>query len=266
MFVVAALTLIEGVASAAPLRSTAAVDLGRSFALGVAPDPRATTHHQVAEEADPAADMIDAAELAEPERAARFPDPLHAHVDIYWSDRFAEAGRPYRSPGGVVGFSTVIETGCGLADPVKETAFYCILDETIYYSVEFREIIEANIGDYGWVVVVAHEWGHHIQQQLGYDVAMLPYQAGGIPSIALEQQADCLAGAYTDAAELSGWLHPGDVDEAITMTELSGDPPEMGDRHPTAHGSGAERVAAFVEGYEEGLAGCELELEGSGTG
>jgi predicted metalloprotease len=205
-------------------------------------------------------DVIDTSALSDPERAARFPDPLHAHVDVYWAERFAEAGRPYRSPAGVVGFATTIETGCGLADPNHETAFYCVLDETIYYSVEFRQIIEANIGDYGWVVVVAHEWAHHAQRLLGYDVAMLPYQAADVAPIALEQQADCLAGAYTEAAELSGWLHPGDVDEAITMTGLSGDPPGTTAHHPTAHGSGEERVAAFVRGYEQGIVGCDLGL------
>jgi len=204
--------------------------------------------------------IIDPAEATEPERAARFPDLLHAHVDAYWSDRFADAGRSYRPPAGVVGFSTAIETGCGIADPEVETAFYCVLDETIYYSVEFRQIIEENIGDFGWVVVVAHEWGHHVQRQLGYDLAILPYRAGAVPPIALEQQADCLAGAYTDSAELSGWLAPGDVGEAILVTELSGDPPGTAVLHPSAHGSGTARVAAFDEGYELGLDGCNLGL------
>lgn len=206
--------------------------------------------------------IIDPADVYEPERAARFPDLLHAHIDVYWSNRFAEAGRSYRSPAGVVGFSTPIETGCGLADPEVDTAFYCVLDETIYYSIEFRQIIEENIGDYGWVVVVAHEWGHHVQRLLGYDLVILPYQAGDAPPLAFEQQADCLAGAYTESAELSEWLDPGDVDEALLVTELSGDPAGTAILHPSAHGSGKARVAAFDEGYELGIAGCGLELQG----
>ncbi len=206
------------------------------------------------------AGMIDPAAVAEPERAARFPDLLHAHVDVYWSVRFAEVGRPYRPPAGVVGFTTTIDTGCGVADPETETAFYCILDETIYYSVEFRRIIDENIGDFGWVTVVAHEWGHHVQRQLGYDLVILPYQGGDIAPIMLEQQADCLAGAYTDSAELSGWLDPGDVDEAILVTSLSGDPPGTSVFDPSAHGTGAARIVAFVEGYELGVAGCGLDL------
>ena len=204
--------------------------------------------------------IIDPAAVSDPQRAARFPDLLHAHVDVYWSDRFAEAGRSYRPPAGVIGFSTVIETGCGRADPEVETAFYCVLDETIYYSVAFRQIIDENIGDYGWVTVVAHEWGHHVQRQLGYDLAILPYQSGDVPPVALEQQADCLAGAYTDSAELSGWLDPGDIDEAILVTRISGDPPGTAVLDPSAHGTGSARVAAFVEGYESGIGGCGLGL------
>ncbi|MCC6314268.1 MAG: hypothetical protein IT337_09665, partial [Thermomicrobiales bacterium] len=61
-------------------------------------------------------------------RAARFPDPLHAHIDAYWAARFAEAGRSYVPPRGVVGFSEPMPTGCGSADPRTETAFYCVLD------------------------------------------------------------------------------------------------------------------------------------------
>lgn len=204
--------------------------------------------------------IIDPSELNDPERLARFPDPLHAHVDVYWANRFQETGRDYRPPIGVVGFSTPLETGCGLADPAVETAFYCVLDETIYYAVEFRQIIEENIGDYGWVVVVAHEWGHHVQRQLGYELAILPYQGGTTPPVALEQQADCLAGAYTDAAELSGWLDPGDVDEAILVTALSGDPPGTAAFNPSAHGNSGERVGAFEKGYQLGLDGCALGL------
>lgn len=202
--------------------------------------------------------LIDPAEAYEPSRAARFPDPLHAHIDAYWADRFQEAGRTYRSPGGVVGFTNTIETGCGLADAAVETAFYCVLDETIYYSVTYRDIVDENIGDYGWVVVVAHEWGHHVQRILGYDVAMLPYQTGDLAPVLVEKQADCLAGAYTDIAELSGWLDPGDVNEGIRMTELSGDPAGTAIQLPTAHGSGSDRVAAFLSGYELGLDGCSL--------
>jgi predicted metalloprotease len=194
------------------------------------------------------------------ERTIRFPDVLHAHVDAYWAYQFAAADRDYRSPVGVVGFSAHTETGCGLADPIMEAAFYCVLDQTIYYSTDFRALIEEQIGDYGWVVVIAHEWGHHVQLQLGADLVGALDQSGGLAPVRLEQQADCLAGAYTQSAEQQGWLDDTDVDEAVFMTSLSGDPVGTSWGDPNAHGTGVERVDAFLHGYDSGIGGCGLDL------
>lgn len=195
-------------------------------------------------------------------RAAAFPDPLHAHVDAYWAQRFADADRRYEPPAGVVGFDRPTNTACGRADPVTEAAFYCVLDETIYYSAEFRAVVEGQIGDFGWVVVVAHEWGHHIQLQLGFDLTpTLGVEGAGDPApIELEQQADCLAGAYARDADATGWLDPGDVEEALVMTELAGDPEGTPWDDPFAHGSSAQRVGAFLEGFDGGLPACDLDL------
>lgn len=193
-------------------------------------------------------------------REVLFPDPLHAHVDQFWAARFQEAGVTYRSPQGVVPFDEPIVTACGRADPAMEAAFYCVIDEKIYYSGEFRTLIENQIGDFAWVIVVAHEWGHHIQAQLGFDLGIVPDRAGEAPPIELEQQADCLAGAYAIDAEITGWLDPGDVEEALYMTEISGDPPGTSWNDPRAHGTGDERIDAFMTGYAGGLPNCDLDL------
>ena len=193
-------------------------------------------------------------------REVLFPDPLHAHVDAFWAARFAEAGRVYGPPGGVIPFDEPIVTACGRAEPDREAAFYCVIDEKIYYSVEFRTLIEQQIGDFAWVIVVAHEWGHHIQAKLGFDLGVVPDRAGEIPAIELEQQADCLAGAYAIDAETLGWLDPGDIDEALYMTEISGDPAGTAWNDPRAHGTGDDRIDAFLEGYAGGLPACELAL------
>lgn len=193
-------------------------------------------------------------------REVLFPDPLHAHVDAYWAARFAEAGRQYESPKGVVPFSEKIVTACGRADPDQEAAFYCVIDEKIYYSESFRALIDEQIGDFAWVVVVAHEWGHHIQAQLGFELGVSPDLSDAVAPIALEQQADCLAGAYSIDAEITGWLDTGDIDEALRMTEISGDPPGTAWNDPRAHGSGDERIDAFLEGYSGGLSSCDLDL------
>jgi predicted metalloprotease len=190
-----------------------------------------------------------------------FPDPLHAHVHQFRAARFAEAGRVYDPPNGIVPFDEPILTPCGRADPDQEAAFYCVSDETIYYSAAFRTLIEEQIGDFAWVIVVAHEWGHHIQVQLGFDLGVGPDRAGAVTPIDLEHQADCLAGAYAIDAEMTGWLDPGDIDEALTMTEISGDPPGLAWNDPRAHGTGDERVDAFLTGYARGRRGCcDLDL------
>ncbi|MFN8592652.1 MAG: neutral zinc metallopeptidase [Thermomicrobiales bacterium] len=201
-------------------------------------------------------------QAAEPSltREELFPDPLHAHVDAFWANQFALAGRPYDPPNGVIGFDEPIVTACGRADPELEAAFYCVIDQKIYYSSDFRRLIEDRIGDFAWVIVVAHEWGHHIQAQLGLDLGVVPDRAGEMPPASLEQQADCLAGAYSIDAELTGWLDPGDIDEAIKMTEISGDPPGTAWNDPRAHGSGDERVQAFLDGYSGGISACGLDL------
>jgi predicted metalloprotease len=202
----------------------------------------------------------ESADTAPVAREILFPDPLHAHIDMFWEARFQEAGRVYDPPQGVVPFDEPIVTACGRADPVREAAFYCVIDEKIYYSAEFRTLIENQIGDFAWVIVVAHEWGHHIQAKLGFDLGVVPDRAGEVAPVEFEQQADCLAGAYAIDAELSGWLDPGDVEEALTITEISGDPPGTAWNDPRAHGTGDVRIDAFLTGYNAGLAGCDLDL------
>ena len=202
----------------------------------------------------------ESADTAPVAREILFPDPLHAHIDMFWEARFQEAGRVYDPPQGVVPFDEPIVTACGRADPVREAAFYCVIDEKIYYSAEFRTLIENQIGDFAWVIVVAHEWGHHIQAKLGFDLGVVPDRAGEVAPIEFEHQADCLAGAYAIDAEISGWLDPGDIEEALTITEISGDPPGTAWNDPRAHGTGDVRIDAFMSGYNAGITGCDLDL------
>jgi predicted metalloprotease len=196
-------------------------------------------------------------------REILFPDPLHAHIDQFWEARFQEAGRTYDPPQGVIAFDEPIVTACGRANPEREAAFYCVIDEKIYYSSEFRTLIEEQIGDFAWVIVVAHEWGHHIQAQLGSDLGVAPDRAGEVVPIAFEQQADCLAGAYAVDAELAGWLDSGDIEEALTITEMAGDPPSTPATEPPAYGTGDARIDALLMGYTSGLPGCDLDLSAS---
>ena len=68
------------------------------------------------------------------------------------------------------------------------------------------------------------------------------------------------AGAYAVDAELTGWLDAGDIDEALAITEISGDPPGTAWNDPRAHGTGDARMDSFLTGYDAGITGCDLDL------
>ena len=180
--------------------------------------------------------------------ASQFTEVL-GQLDAFWSVNFAEAGTPYRSPS-VVPLEDFVITGCGPAGP-EDFAFYCPLDETIYYSPAGFAEHNQRIGDFGPIVVTAHEWGHHVQSLLG----IVPE-----PGNAFELQADCLAGAYASEAGQQGLLDPGDVTEAVASSAEAGDPLGLPQDAPGAHGINDDRVIAFMRGYLDGVTGCGLPL------
>ena len=191
---------------------------------------------------------------------SEFPNILDADVDDFWARTFAAAGVPYTPPHDIVSFGDSVRTACGRATAEQTVAFYCPSDETIYYSAEFRAIVEEQVGDFAWVTVIAHEWGHHVQIELGLDAGQQARGSARTYPIQLELQADCLAGAYTQDAEARDWLDPGDVDEALFLTDFAGDASGTHWTDPNAHGTPQQRVRAFERGYEEGLPGCDLDL------
>jgi hypothetical protein len=94
------------------------------------------------------------------------------------------------------------------------------------------------IGDFAVAMVMAHEFGHHIQDELGV--------FGRFDTPTIEQHADCLAGVWTASAEQIGILDPGDVEEGMTAAWLVGDSAFDAVDH---HGTSDERVTAFMTGY-----------------
>lgn len=203
----------------------------------------------------PAAPRTSAAPLV-----SGFPNILDADVDLFWARTFAGADLPYDPPADIIGFDDAVRTDCGRADAEESVAFYCPLDETIYYSTEFRAIVEEQVGDFAWITVIAHEWGHHVQFEIGVDVDERSPGNAQVYPIQLELQADCLAGAYAQDAEGRDWLDPGDIEEALFLTDFAGDESGTHWTDPNAHGTPQQRVRAFERGYDEGLAGCDLDL------
>lgn len=185
--------------------------------------------------------------------AGSFAD-LERDIDRFWSDAFHKARIAYAAPT-VVTLDRAMSTGCGRRGP-ERVAFYCPIDQSIYLNPEFVAEQETTIGDFAPIIVLAHEWGHHVQQLL---------RVVDLGGNAYELQADCLAGVFTRDAEEQGLLEPGDFLEALEMSESVGDPAWFPQDQPGAHGSYADRRNAVMRGYLDGAVGCGLELGAPST-
>ncbi|MDP9363734.1 MAG: neutral zinc metallopeptidase [Chloroflexota bacterium] len=172
---------------------------------------------------------------------------LIVDVDGFWGGTFALGGWAYSAPT-VVPFGGTISSVCGVLDASWGPGFYCPPEGTIYLSTLYADALLAAGDDFAWTTIVAHEWAHHVQVLLG-----IPY--GGVGS---ELQADCLAGAYTQDAAARGVLDANDVNEAYRLSALSGDANWLPQDAPGAHGSGGDRLGAFLNGYQGGVAGCGI--------
>ncbi len=126
-------------------------------------------------------------------------------LDTFWSHSFAASNQAYSSPG-VVAFEAFVSSTCGSFDAGSVPAFYCPIERTIYYTPGWFVDLELGIGDFAWVTVMAHEWGHHVQTLLNLRASIGNKH---------ELQADCLAGAYAKDAQTRRILAPGDVTEAV---------------------------------------------------
>jgi predicted metalloprotease len=169
-----------------------------------------------------------------------------ADIDAFWAGELANLGHDYYAAG-MVPVTDVVQSSCGQFGPYDNPAAYCPVDDSVYYSVPLGQEIQTTVGDYAWITVLAHEWGHHVQVVLGIEPEL---------TIDRELQADCFSGAYAQRALQQGFLQEGDISEALMIAILSGDPVKMDEMVDGAHGSGDYRVTAFMEGYFNGSATC----------
>ena len=169
----------------------------------------------------------------------------------------------------VVLFRDAINSACGYAQAATGP-FYCPSDHKVYLDLGFfRELSErfGAPGDFAQAYVVAHEFGHHIQNLLGLTarVQQDPRPGQASASVALELQADCFAGIWGHAASQKGRfsaggveLEPGDAEEALRAAASIGDDrlQRMSTGRVTperfTHGSSAQRVEWFRRGLESG--------------
>lgn len=193
-------------------------------------------------------------------------------LDSYWSDALPGLGAQLTLPGIVV-FDDATQSACGTASAATGP-FYCPTDQTIYLDVAFFDELQNTYGSNGGplaqMYVVAHEYGHHIQNELGvFGVADTSQTGEGSDSVKVELMADCLAGVWaghaastTDAngVTLLKPLTQQDVNDALSAAAAVGDDriqqQATGHVNESAftHGSADERQAAFTTGYTKGTA------------
>ena len=124
-------------------------------------------------------------------------------LDAYWTDAFARSGQRYTPPRTEF-FSGQVSTGCGAAS--SDTGpFYCPADKRVYIDLSFYQELQTRFGAQGGnlarAYVIAHEYGHHVQDLLGTSNQVKAGAAGPTSgSVRLELQADCYAGVWVNHA------------------------------------------------------------------
>ena len=180
--------------------------------------------------AAPAADGGGIPAAQDPERDLKeFSAYVFTNTLDTWEQLFREDGESFQRAQ-VVLYRQAVRTGCGDASSAVGP-FYCPADRRVYLDLSFYGDMETQLGapgDFAWAYVIAHEVGHHVQQQLGTndEVSRLqresPDEANAL-SVRLELQADCYAGVWAHSVFAAGDLEKGDVREAIRASAAVGD-------------------------------------------
>jgi hypothetical protein len=190
-----------------------------------------------------------------------------ATIDVqeFWTGEFEAAGRTYPVTKTVF-FSGATSTGCGPAS-AETGPFYCPLDQLVYFDLDFLVQLQERFGATGDLAaqyIVAHEYGHHVQNVLGISEqvraaqAQYPSQANAY-SVALELQADCLAGVWAhDAAARRQLESAEEINEALDAAAAVGDDRIQRsttgrvDPESFTHGSSEQRRTWFERGFATG--------------
>jgi predicted metalloprotease len=193
-------------------------------------------------------------------------------LDAYWGDEVKNYTQPQ-----LVIFDQSTNTGCGGATTAAGP-FYCPPDQTVYIDTAFYDDLKSRFGATGGplaqLYVVAHEWGHHIQNITG-GMSNLDLQATGpaSDSVRLELQADCYAGSWVGAASTTKDVNGVPFLEPVTQSEIAdalNAAAAVGDDHiqgsvegqtvnpeSFTHGTSAQREKWFSAGLKGGPSACD---------
>jgi predicted metalloprotease len=208
--------------------------------------------------------ILGSKDSAQPKNMEQFLTAVTKDVDAYWTKVFKDSGLPepkvaykWIPPG------QTAASACGDEDGTlgDSAAAYCPGDDTIYISEKFATDIYngaldralpgssrgygRTIGDFSVAYIVAHEYGHEVQAELG----LFDEYGQQVPTMAFELQADCYAGTWAQSAYQENRLEDGDVQEALGAALAVGD---FDTADPGHHGTPEEREQAWNSGFESG--------------
>ena len=198
----------------------------------------------------------------------QFVDRILGSTDQVWTGIFKQSNRQYTKPKLVL-FSGSVQSACGQASSAVGP-FYCPLDSKVYLDTTFFNTMQRQLGgggDFAYAYVIAHEVGHHVQNELGIADQVERKQRAATSeaeansySVRLELQADCFAGVWgnkvrgSEAANLT----QDDIREALTTASAIGDDTlqraGQGRLVPDSftHGSSQQRTEWFTKGFQSG--------------
>ena len=201
----------------------------------------------------------------EEEELAEFVSVVLADTEVVWNDIFADLGKEYNEPKLVL-FTGSVQSACGVAG-ASTGPFYCPGDKNVYIDLSFYNELKTQFkapGDFAMAYVIAHEVGHHIQNELGI-IAQMDEIRGKVSkeeynkyNVRLELQADYLAGVWANHVQGQNLLEEGDLEEALTAASAVGDDriqmQSQGYVVPDSftHGTSEQRKRWFYKGYEAG--------------
>ena len=227
------------------------------YFLGV--DPSVVTDQQAGQN-----QQVQTSEVSEErETMEDFLSVILADTEDVWHSKFEESGKTYNETK-LTFYQDSTKSGCGVAQS-RMGPFYCPVDQTIYFDVSFYNDLKSKFGgggDFALAYVLAHEVGHHVQNELGIikQTSDLRQQLSETEynrvSVAQELQADYFAGLFAYYVKEKGYLEKGDIEEAMTAAAAIGDDriQEMAGMDVNVesftHGSSEQRKEAFELGYK----------------
>jgi predicted metalloprotease len=183
-------------------------------------------------------------------------------VQKFWDGVFTESRRRYRYVDTVF-FTDQVQTGCGFASS-QVGPFYCPRDQQVYIDLGFFDELQSRFGagggPFAQAYVIAHEYGHHVQNLLGVlETIGRDRQGPESRAVRAELQADCYAGAWAANAVETGLIEQltqADINEGVDAASAIGDDriqeQTQGQVNPETwtHGSSEQRRRWFSRGYE----------------